>query len=71
MKICSKGSVSSKSLTSKTWSRSGIAKTPKLLRCASPHSYTRMPETGVVARSLAITFADPRGKVKGDRAMRP
>ena len=34
------GRVSSKSLTSKTSRRSGEANTPKLDRCASPHSWT-------------------------------
>src|SRR6266566_8495328 len=53
------GSVSSKSLTSKTRLRSGVAKKPKLLRCASPQICTLIPETGVFARSLAITPAEP------------
>ena len=38
------GSVSSKSLTSKTSARSGDAKPPKFDRCASPHSWTRRPD---------------------------
>ena len=39
------GWVSSKSLMSKTSRRSGEAKTPKLLMCASPHSCTFRPES--------------------------
>ena len=54
------GSVSSKSLTSKTSRRAGEANAPKLARCASPHSCTRSPEVGVVARSAAIGSAAPR-----------
>ena len=54
------GRVSSKSLTSKTSRRSGEANAPKLDRCASPHSCTRSPEAGVVARSAAIGSAAPR-----------
>ena len=41
------GSVSSKSLMSKTSRRSGEAKTPKFDRCASPQHWTRNPERGV------------------------
>ena len=40
------GRVSSKSLRSKTIRRSGDANTPKLLRCASPHSWTPSPARG-------------------------
>ena len=54
------GSVSSKSLTSNTSRREGEANAPKLARCASPHSCTRSPEVGVVARSAAIGSAAPR-----------
>ena len=54
------GSVSSKSLRSKMRSRSGEAKPPKFDRCASPHSCTRIPELGPLARSEAITYAAPR-----------
>ena len=54
------GSVSSKSLTSKTRRRSAEPKTPKFDRCASPHACTANPDTGVVARSLAIGSAAPR-----------
>jgi hypothetical protein len=54
------GSVSSKSLTSKTRLRSGEANAPKFDRCASPHSCTRSPDAGVVARSAAIGSAAPR-----------
>ena len=45
------GQVSSKSLRSNTSVRSGLAKTPKLSRCASPQSCTVIPAEGVVARS--------------------
>ena len=41
------GSVSSKSLTSKTSRRSGEANTPKFDRCASPQHCTVSPERGV------------------------
>ena len=40
------GSVSSKSLMSKTRLRSGVANLPKLVTCASPHACTRRPVTG-------------------------
>ena len=40
------GSVSSKSLASKTSARSGEAKSPKLLRWASPLAWTTMPVRG-------------------------
>src|SRR5579872_4687298 len=65
------GSVSSKSLTSKTSRRSGEANAPKLDRCASPHSCARSPDAGVVARSAAIGSAAPRKKVNGDTSIRP
>ena len=42
------GSVSSKSLMSKTSRRSGAAKAPKLERCASPQSWTCSPVRGAV-----------------------
>ena len=54
------GAVSSKSLTSKIRWRSGEPKIPKLERWASPHSWTSIPEVGVVARSAAIGSAAPR-----------
>ena len=54
------GSVSSKSLTSNTSRRSGDPNAPKLDRCASPHSWTRNPGEGTVARSAAIGRAAPR-----------
>ena len=53
-------SVSSKSLMSKTRSRSGEANSPKLDRWASPHSWVVMPLTGTDARSPAIGSAAPR-----------
>ena len=53
------GSVSSKSLRSKTSRRSGEANAPKLARCASPHSCTRSPAAGV------------RGQVGRHRQRRP
>ena len=54
------GSVSSKSLMSKSSCRSGEAKTPKFDRCASPQSWVWTPETGVVERSDAMISAPPR-----------
>ena len=54
------GRVSSKSLTSKTSSRSGEAYQPKFSRCASPQACTCRPEVGMVARSAAMTAAAPR-----------
>ena len=54
------GSVSSKSLASKTMRRSGDANRPKLARCASPLACTMMSVLGVVARSYAITAGVPR-----------
>ena len=65
------GSVSSKSLTSKTSRRSGEANAPKLDRCASPHNCTRNPDVGVAARSAAIGSAAPRKNVNGDTSIRP
>ena len=53
------GSVSSKSLVSKTSVRSGEAKSPKLLMWASPLAWTKMSERGV-DRSKAITAGVPR-----------
>jgi hypothetical protein len=64
------GSVSSKSLMSKTRFLSGLAKNPKLLTCASPHAWTVMPVVGVVERSSAITAAAPRKNANGDSAIR-
>ena len=54
------GSVSSKSLTSNIIERSGDAKSPKLLRCASPQIWVVRPDAGVVARSDAMISAAPR-----------
>ena len=54
------GRVSSKSLMSKISCRSGVPNTPKFDRCASPHSWTVIPETGVGARSAAMMAAAPR-----------
>ena len=65
------GSVSSKSLTSKNRFRSGVAKTPKFPRWASPHACTRNAVVGVVARSSAINTAEPRMNANGDTSMRP
>ena len=65
------GAVSSKSFRSKTSWRSGDAKTPKLDRCASPHSCTRSPDDGVPARSDAMTRAAPRKNAKGEDTIRP
>jgi hypothetical protein len=48
------GSVSSKSLTSKTNRRSGEPKAPKFDRCASPHSCTRRPvDTSHASKEVA------------------
>ncbi len=65
------GSVSSKSLMSKIIRRSGVAKSPKFDRWASPQSCTVTPETGETARSPLITAAAPRKKVNGDSSIRP
>ena len=54
------GRVSSKSLMSKMSWRSGVPNTPKFDRCASPHSCTVIPDTGVGARSAAMIAAAPR-----------
>ena len=54
------GRVSSKSFRSKTRVRSADAKTPKLLRCASPQACTVRPESAVVDRSDAMIRAAPR-----------
>ena len=54
------GSVSSKSLMSKTRRLSGEANTPKFDRWASPHSWTSRPAVGVPARSAAMIPAAPR-----------
>src|SRR5262249_33634989 len=48
------GSVSSKSLTSKVKRRSGVAKTPKFERWASPQSCAYSPVRTPCARSAAI-----------------
>ena len=64
------GSVSSKSLTSKTMLRSGVANWPKLPTWASPQAWTRRPLVGVVARSSAITSAEPRKNANGDSLIR-
>ena len=53
------GSVSSKSLRSKTSRRSGEANPPKFDRCASPHSCTVSPAVGVPFRSEAMILAAP------------
>ncbi|MNY46060.1 hypothetical protein D3C86_1812060 [compost metagenome] len=65
------GRDSSKSFRSKTRLRSGVAKKPKFSRWQSPQACTRMPVLGVVARSWAISAAEPRRKVNGLRSMRP
>ena len=54
------GRVSSKSLMSKTRRRSGLPKTPKFDRWASPHSWTSRPAVGVPSRSAAMMPAAPR-----------
>ena len=65
------GSVSSKSLQSKTSWRSGDPKTPKLERWASPQIWAVSPERGVVERSDAMISAAPRKKVNGETSIRP
>ena len=65
------GSVSSKSLMSNTSVRSAEANRPKLDRWASPQVCARKPETGVRARSAAMTAAAPRKNVNGETSMRP
>ena len=64
------GWTSSKSLMANTRLRSAEAKTPKLARCMSPQALTVRPVTGVVARSAAMTAAEPRRKAKGEASMR-
>jgi hypothetical protein len=54
------GSISSKSFTSNSSTRSGEANAPKFDRCASPHSWASSPATGVGARSAAMIVAAPR-----------
>lgn len=54
------GSVSSKSLRSKSRLRSAEASSRKFIRCASPHSWVRKPDTGVRERSSAMMAAAPR-----------
>ena len=54
------GSVSSKSLGPKTSLRSGAPNPPKFEMWASPHAWIAMPESGVAARSAAMTAAAPR-----------
>lgn len=54
------GRVSSKSLMSNISSRSGEASSRKFSRCASPHSWAVMPESGLPARSEAMIAAAPR-----------
>jgi hypothetical protein len=58
-------------LTSSTRRRSGAAKAPKFDRWASPHAWTRNPDTGVFARSIAMIAAAPRKKVNGEASIRP
>ena len=65
------GSVSSKSLRLNTSLRSGAAKMPKFVRCASPHSWACSPVRGPAARSAAIRYAPPRKNANGDTSMRP
>ena len=62
------GSVSSKSLMSNTTRRSGVANSPKLPMWASPQAWTRKPDTGVSARSAAMTAAVTA--VEGERRSR-
>ena len=52
-------------------SRSGEAKPPKFDRCASPHTCTFNPESGVCDRSEAISSAAPRKNVNGETLIRP
>ena len=54
------GSVSSKSLMSKSRWRSGEASSRKFSRWASPQSWALMPESGVPDRSDAMIAAAPR-----------
>ncbi len=62
------GSVSSKSLMSKTRRRSCAANMPKLSKCASPQPRIRMPVAGVCA-SPTSSARQRRGNTR--RAMRP
>ena len=59
------GMVSSKSLMSKSKARSGEANSPKFERCASPQSWTVMPEFGPAERSDAIGKC--RAAIEGER----
>ena len=59
------GRVSSKSLMSNSIRRSGEPNRPKFDRCASPHSCTVTPDTGVAARSAAMISA--RAPVERER----
>ena len=61
------GRVSSKSLMSKMMRRSGVAKPPKFDRWASPQACTRIPETGVDARSAAMMRG--RAAIEGERRL--
>src|SRR6516165_12152864 len=60
------GSVSSKSFISKTRFLSGVAYNPKFIKWQSPQHCTSTPDTGVLAKSLAITIADPLKNANGD-----
>ena len=64
------GSVSSKSLISKTGKPSGEAKVPKFAIWQSPPAWTHSPVIGVSARSVAMTAVAPRKKAKGEARMR-
>src|SRR3954452_8805052 len=64
------GSVSSKSLTSKTRRRSGAANRPKFRRWASPYACTLISVVGVWARSQAIGAAAPRKYGNWEAAIR-
>jgi hypothetical protein len=65
------GSVSSKSLTSKTRFLSGDAYRPKFETCASPHNCAVSPVSGADAKSEAISRAAPRKNAKRDGSIRP
>ncbi len=65
------GSVSSKSLRSNASRRSGVPKTPKFERCASPHNCTCSPVRGTWERSEAMISAAPRKNAKGETSIRP
>ena len=62
--------VSSKSLVSNTSAPVGDPYTPRLRTCASPQSWTVIPETGNCARSYAIIGTAPRKKPNGEAAIR-